>query len=127
MTKNHIELRLKYPGHPRIACIDGLNQRQELSRQWSANYLLFVRRERKDDGKEEVVYHLPLIDAVYETGETIDGCRVVRYVATLKGSRTLYLLARHQVEDFAEGKTSIARLAGCPCLKSIEETICPSE
>lgn len=103
----HIQLRLRYPGHPSIALVDGLNKRHEFNRVWCADYLLFDRRERKSNGSQEQVYALPLIDAIYEIREMRDGVRVQRYIATREKDIYLYTLTRGQVDRIAEGTSTV--------------------
>lgn len=108
----HVELRVAYPG--RIVLIDGLIARYELDRVWCADYLLFTRRQRHDDGREELVYALPLIDAIYEMRETGRESGALRYVATRKADPTLHTLRRDQVEAIAEGTSTInAEITKC--------------
>jgi hypothetical protein len=103
---NHIELRVKYPGYPYVALINGLDHRFGLNRVW-AEYLCNIRRERFEDGTQEKVYMLPDMDALYEIRETFDGQRTFRYVAVREGDPQLYPLTRSMVEAVAEGAITL--------------------
>ena len=103
----YITLRLRYPGNPRIAFIDGLNERSTLDRRWIADWYLRERRERHPDGTQVAVYHLPIMDAMYEVQETVGGQRRVRYVGSIEGDGNLYRLFRDEVEGIAEGQFTV--------------------
>ena len=104
--ENHIELRVKYPGYPYVALIDGLDERYGLSRRWIGMYF-YHRRERFDDGTQEQVYRLPLIEGIWEVKETLDGQRTFRYVAVREGDPQVYPLTRGLVEAVAKGAITI--------------------
>jgi len=99
-----VELRVKYPGHPYVALIDGLDKSFNLNRRWVGEQL-YQRRERLGDGRQEQVYRLPLVDAIYEVGETINDRKVRRYVAVYRG--VLQRLSRDAAESIAEGKMTL--------------------
>ena len=101
-----IELRVKYPGYPYVALINGLDHRFDLNRVW-AEYFCNIRRERFEDGTQEKVYSLPDMDAIYEVKETLDGQRKYRYVAVREGDAQVYTLTRGLVEAVAEGAITI--------------------
>jgi hypothetical protein len=95
----YLELRVKYPGHPYIAQIDGLDNSCNLNRRW-IGMQLYDRREHHDDGSQEQVYRLPLVNAIYEIREKIDGKNFYRYVAVYDGE--LHRLTRDVAESIAE-------------------------
>jgi len=99
-SDGYIEIRVRYPGHPYLAMIDGLDKSCNLNRRW-IGMRLYDRRERLANGSQEQIYRLPKSwDAIYEIRETIDGRRVYRYVAVCDG--VLYRLSRDGVELIAE-------------------------
>ena len=101
-----IELRVKYPGYPYVALINGLDRRFGLNRVW-AEYFCNIRRERFEDGTQEKVYMLPNMNAIYEVKETLDGQRKYRYVAVREGDAQVYTLTRGLVDAVAEGAITI--------------------
>jgi hypothetical protein len=121
---NGIELRVKYPGYPYVALIDGLDDRFGFRRVW-AEYFCHIRRERFENGTQEKVYSLPDMDAVYEVKETVDGQKMFRYVAVRAGDARLHTLTRGMVEAIADGaitfEAAIERVAGAEQPKSSVE------
>jgi hypothetical protein len=102
-----IELRVKYPGHPYVAHIDGLDESCHLHRRWIGVHL-YDRRDHLSDDTQEQVYRLPLSwDAIYEVAETINGRRTYRYVAVCHGN--LHRVTREAVEAIAEGAMTLQR------------------
>jgi hypothetical protein len=99
-----IELRVRYPGHPYVAHIDGLDESRHLHRRWIGVHL-YDRREHLSDGTQEQIYRLPLVDAVYEIREKINGENACRYVAVSHGG--LHRLTRDAVESIAEGSITL--------------------
>jgi hypothetical protein len=101
----YIELRVRYPGHPYVAHIDGLDESCHLHRRWIGDDY-YHRRDQVGDGNQEQVYRLPLSwDAIYEVAETINGRRTYRYVAVCH--RGLRRLTREAVEAIAEGAMTL--------------------
>ena len=107
--EQYIELRVSYPGHPYVALIDGLDVRCDLNRVWIGDWL-YHHRDFLPDGRQEQVYRLLQVDAIYEVGEKRDGRRTCRYVATRDGDPTLYSILRHEVEAVASKKTTVSEL-----------------
>ena len=105
----YIELRVKYPGHPYVAHIAGLDESCNLNRRWIGDYL-YNRREHLTNGTQVQVYRLPLgWDAAYEIRETIGGKRAYRYVAVCQGA--LHRITRDLVERIAEGSMTLKGVA----------------
>jgi hypothetical protein len=103
---NGIELRVKYPGYPYVALVNGLDRHFRLNRIW-VEQLFYHRRERFEDGTQEQVYLLPDMDAIYEVKETLDGLKRYRYVAVREGDPQLYTLTRSMVEAVADGAITL--------------------
>jgi hypothetical protein len=107
----YIELRVRYPGHPYVALLDGCDKNFIPRRSWIGDFL-YNRREHLADGTQEQVYHLPLAwDGIYEVAETVDGARAFRYVAVCRGVRRLYPLCREVVEAMVKGYLTFTQMA----------------
>ncbi len=107
----YIELRVRHPGHPYVALLDGCDKNFIPRRSWIGDFF-YHRREHLDDNRQEQVYRLPLgWDAIYEVAETIDGVRAYRYVAVCRGVRRLFHIDREVAVAMAKGYLTFAQMA----------------
>lgn len=107
---DHIELRLPYHRNVYVARIGGRSRRYGLERDFC------VRRTREiadyNGGwvKWRVVYHLPLIAAVYEVR---DEQNRRSYIATRPGDHAIYELDRDRIEACLDKDPDIDEVIGC--------------
>ncbi len=112
-----IELRLPYHRNAYVARIEGRSRRYGLERNFHC-----VRRTREiadNNGgwaKSRVVYHLPVIAAVYEIQ---DDQRHRSYIATRPGDHTIYELDLDRIEACLDKDPDIDEVIGCgvECLR----------
>jgi len=107
---DHIELRLSYHRNVYVARIAGRSRRYGLERDFHC-----LRRTREiadyNSGwvKWRVVYHLPLIAAVYEVR---DDQNVRSYIATRPGDHAIYELDRERIEACLDKDPDIDEVIG---------------
>jgi len=81
----YAELRVAYPGHPRVGLIDSIDLSGNLRRIWCVADQFFHRRERIGE-RQEVVYRLPAVPKIWEVTERIGERTRYRYITVIGGS-----------------------------------------
>jgi hypothetical protein len=108
----YAELRVSYPGHPRIALIDGIDLSGNLKRIWCVADQFFHGRERIGE-RQQLMFRLPAAPKIWEVTERIGERTRYRYITVIGGS--LRRIDYQSVVSVLRGKMRLAeavRLCG---------------
>jgi hypothetical protein len=100
----YAELRVAYPGRPRISLVDGISG-ANLKRIWGVADQFYDRRERVGE-RQEQVYRLPVVPKTWEVTERIGERTRYRYVTVIGGS--LRRIDYQSVVSVLRGRMSLA-------------------
>lgn len=101
----YAELRVAYPGHPRIALVDGIDLSGNLKRIWCVADQFYHRREGIGTARQELVFRLPRVAKIWEVNEKVGERTRHRYITVIGGS--LRRLDYQSVVGVLKGKMSL--------------------